>query len=1159
MATTLEVLGLRVDLDTKDAKRDMDRLQGAISKRLKGLDQSAKDFNKGLGKMVHQYTVVRRTAVPMLKDVEKSYGRLQRSVTDVNSELDRWRKKLTTSSAEERVEIEKEIKIWEKLRDSREKALSSMERTKEDLETRIVFDRDEFVEALKDAGRELYEPIDRLLSKDFPGAFESGGKLLGKAVEKTFKGGSLLAKAGGKFGQEAGERMLSRGKMSMARGGFFGKLGGAAQIAGGGALQGIGKLASGLAPVLNIISKLGPILSTMSTLLVGIVKLFVDAEAAAKEFNKEILSTAGSAAFLHNNFNRVDMGVADLGNTLKQIRDQATSLENMNWGINKDTHKAVLSSLTAEGVSLQRLQDDFDATAKSSKEAAGFAKSFGSTVQMAVAFSRNLGVSLQDITSLQSEMMTDMGMGLKSVELSFAQMSRAAADGGIASNKFFGIIRGVSADLSLYNTRMEETVKILGLLGKVMSPRNAQKFMQTATQALKGMSKVDRLKTNLLGGGNMGKLVEKDLDRKSKDIASKIAEAGGKAGLSREDLMTKSMSDLMQGVGQEQQGTLREAISEMRMDAKANRKGVFGQSVAGRNLGPGAALQAIKSSLNITGTGKLRDRRGDLGTEMLAEAVGIGEDQLAQMAKFEEAIDEQREDLKSDLKAGGERQAKAMKKLEKAGLKAEDIDSAGYDDILATLDKEQQEALKDAGKQIDYAKETSKFQSSLLDKIENIAEFIMNQVYNVLSGIWDTLVDSSIFGNEGKRKERDLAKIAKSAKDSDLNKALSDAEGDIYKFRASLMGSGGMQKLLGAAKGNQAVQSKMLEGANGVERQNAIEDALGKDIGKSLATRFEHLKYGGEDKYKGVMAEYERLKKEKGLDAADEYVRSQKREDLKYGSQMYDPSVLQELLSPEEMEQVLGKLGWHLDPLKLAKSFPELKDLAGVGSAQAAASERAEPTPPSPEKAEPTTPAPGQPTAPVTPSAAALERPALPKDAPTSDQQQKMISTLDDTHDALRRQGIVIDKSFLKSSVGRQVEDSTLEALRQALYEYYLYKDIKQADMMTAIQGGMSPRKIGSALADKLAEGVTSDKAISELTANASGGVVTSVEGGVAKVRPAAGEGLASIGKGEKIVPAGGGGGKVVVELVMNGDLKRLIRAEASNAIFEHEGARSKR
>jgi hypothetical protein len=171
-----------------------------------------------------------------------------------------------------------------------------------------------------------------------------------------------------------------------------------------------------------------------------------------------------------------------------------------------------------------------------------------------------------------------------------------------------------------------------------------------------------------------------------------------------------------------------------------------------------------------------------------------------------------------------------------------------------------------------------------------------------------------------------------------------------------------------------------------------------------------------------------------------------------------------------------------------------------------------------------------------------------------------VISTLDDTHLALRKQGIVIDKPFLKNHVGKQIEDSTLEALRQALYEYYLYKDLKTEDVGTAIRAGVAPRELGQALAEQLELGVTPDKAISTLHGNASGGMVTSIANGMAQVSPAPGEGLASVGKGERIMSAGGGGsGKMVVELVMNGDLKRLIRAEASNVYFENEGAKSKR
>jgi hypothetical protein len=49
------------------------------------------------------------------------------------------------------------------------------------------------------------------------------------------------------------------------------------------------------------------------------------------------------------------------------------------------------------------------------------------------------------------------------------------------------------------------------------------------------------------------------------------------------------------------------------------------------------------------------------------------------------------------------------------------------------------------------------------------------------------------------------------------------------------------------------------------------------------------------------------------------------------------------------------------------------------------------------------------------------------------------------------------------------------------------------------------------------------------LPGHASGGIVTGISGGFANVQPASGEGLASIGLGERIVPAGvsGGGGGI--------------------------------
>jgi hypothetical protein len=72
---------------------------------------------------------------------------------------------------------------------------------------------------------------------------------------------------------------------------------------------------------------------------------------------------------------------------------------------------------------------------------------------------------------------------------------------------------------------------------------------------------------------------------------------------------------------------------------------------------------------------------------------------------------------------------------------------------------------------------------------------------------------------------------------------------------------------------------------------------------------------------------------------------------------------------------------------------------------------------------------------------------------------------------------------------------------------------------------------------------------------NAMGGLVTGVARGMAIVA-SQGEGLASVGKGERIVPAGGGGGASGVNVVVNGiggpDLARLIEGKVVEGIREY-------
>jgi len=154
---------------------------------------------------------------------------------------------------------------------------------------------------------------------------------------------------------------------------------------------------------------------------------------------------------------------------------------------------------------------------------------------------------------------------------------------------------------------------------------------------------------------------------------------------------------------------------------------------------------------------------------------------------------------------------------------------------------------------------------------------------------------------------------------------------------------------------------------------------------------------------------------------------------------------------------------------------------------------------------------------------------------------------------------VKFDKAFLKSDMQRTMEQATLDAVRKALFEYYMYSAIedrsKVADYLAKGGGdiGTFAEEVGiSAQSGMLATDI--------LGANAGGGVVAGVRGGLAQVTAAAGEGLASVGPGERIVPAGrppAGGGAITIPINVNGvggdDLARIIQTKVIDGIAEYK------
>lgn len=1124
-----DVLTVGVDLDPKAALAAMQKFQRAMKTEMQGISKSTKSLDKTNQKLMKgaiDGIEDWEDAVEDLSDVTEKHERILKNLEDraksaAGAELDGLREQI---SLLKKITAGKKTAAGAGAKKGGRKGGGGVA-----LGGGGGEDRESFRDVARDFKDALKDSIGSFFAKDAKGLAESATKILGKGLKLGFKAvpaaGAGLSNLGGKLQKKGDEKIGAGGAMMGAM---------------GTALKGLGGVLGKFGPLLQMVGKLGPILSTVGSVLVSVVKLFIDAEAGAKQFQKELLATASTTEFLADAGGDSVAAFDELEKTVKGVRDAAFSLDNIKYGITPEETKAVVSALNQEGVSLRSIGAE-------AKQAGQTVQDFtGELVHSSVAYSRAFGVPLQEINSMQAELFTEMGQNLQKSRLSFAQMTLAASDSGIASNKFFAIIRGVSADLSLYNTRLEDAVKTLGLLGKVMSPRNAQKFMQTAMQALKGMGRLDRLKVGLLGGSTMAKAVQRDLDRKAKNIAQTIEEAGGKAGMTQADLLSKPYEELLQGVKKEQQGTLREAVSSLRMDTKANKKGAFGTAIAARNLGPAGALQAMKAALNIGGTGKLRDRRGDLGTEMMAENLGISEEQLDSMAKFEEAIDDERQTLKKGLADGDKN---VIAKLSKAGLKtAKDIDAAGYDQIYDALDKSTQELMKaDAGVQ-DMGKTQAKLTSSVLDKLGQLVEFVMNQIYNIMMGIWEAITDLPFFGGAEKKRHIQLMKMIKEGSKSGSNtvsKALSkvtseggdaeavkaimeeggqkltdallaDTEGNEKATEAqqklvdSLLSKGGAAATMKAARGtgvdfrlrDLVVARKVKSETDEAKKQGMSEDQIDQ-MSESMTKRFHDLFKHDQD------ALAKELEKQGGFSAEE----------------------LQEAgLSGRDIAQLASQIGQHMDLTSLADAFPDFEKQAG-----------------------------------------SVMRALDPK---LQEESAKAVIAGSDANQAVADQGarpgreslsVKFGPNFLRGKYKRTIAEAVLSSLRTALFEFYMYSKLDPKDVVQMLnKEKMSPSDFvagytGGSIKKGEPLSLTDKKDIDAMKPNAAGGLVTDVDGGLANVRAAAGEGLASIGPGERILPAGGrgAGGGVNIPVTVNGvggqDLARMIQAAIIDTVAEYK------
>ena len=1115
-------------------------------------------------------------------EINKAMGEARAAGKDEAEALEKIQKNLeaTTKTAKESLNLLKEEAFG---KDS-VAAVEAIETIKTEAEKARADLKKSFLEyGGKKAGADIAEGI-----KDGIGAI--GAKDVQGFAKGILKGLGAGGKGLGAHMQRWGAKKAADpdagGKMKMLAG-MTGKMGGA----------------------IGAIAKMGPALMATVGVVAAIVKTIMDADSAAKEFNKDLLSTGSTSEFLAGAGRDANAGFLELQDTVRSIQTAAFDFgENKAWGINKKTHSEYLGALQAEGVSLKHIDTDAKTAGKS---AGNFSAEM---VHVGVAYSRNFGVSLSEIGALQGEMFREMGASAGSVRDQFAMMGQAASDSGIAANKFFGIVRGMSADMSLFNLRMEDVVGTMKLLSKSMNTKNAESFMKTLTGFYKEMDLSGRIKATILRGEGATKgSLQKDSDVNIKAISSQVADKlGGGDKMANEvteaikgspkqlsDFIAKNQVKLAQ---EGNRGLVDAMYDAQNMQGKLTHGGLIDIASALKDASPITVMEQI-NGIAMKMTGKKLDALHNVDLLAATNLIGMSDQQLDQAKKAQRGIDSVKTNLVATLKDSSIEQSQEQKDmLKKMGVtgktqadiaKVEGMSNRDIWTSMTDAEKKNFKPAKTAAEQAEeFAKKQESLTQSLADKLDILADYLLNLVYRGLMLILDVMP-----GADDERVQARMQMDVMKSGNKQLRDALDQSGGNVGKFKGSAIMDTDIGKRTASILMNTGTEIEKLrnkqsdlikvseDGSKSNEERAAAEKEraqLDKDIDAK------------QEAYAGLVGAVQKdIGKYSASDQADKLfeamgqagVSGTKDRPGRLGDAMgavksgasWQDALEKSGFNAYEIGKIMGKALWALSPEQIASVLGEqakgVPTEAASPQAQASATldapgtGGAAATAPAVVSASPTAPGTGsgggKPAAVVVPDAQKqnknIEQALVGVDGSVLDMEDTIYKTLTgkDPH------GVRLGKPLPGWSEDG-IEKPVLKAMQQALFEFFLYSgdEAKVKDVLEAMGKDSKDITKGSdAVAwemKQLKEGQTPKAIGAGADPHADGGYVTDTSGPLAKIiRPAPGEAFASIGRGESILPSGGGkgggggGGSVKVELSFKDGMERFVEAKVLDTTYE--------
>lgn len=1107
MAREDEILKFGVEVESKKALAEFAKLQKGLSDRLKLIDKQSARIGKVGGKIwMGLGAKVRREYIPALKTADKvekyaaaniaRLGKTKELAHDLYIEALKKQQSLkvklastdrkikpeyeaaTKALSAQKDEVERLKDLWEDVgkeagdfQQLQKDATQHIADMREKLEANL--DVKDFVEGLKEGGENLRAPLKALLNDDVPEAFHSAAKLAGKVLISGMQVGAAKLRSKEK---PDGAGKAGNGKLMKA------------------AANALEKGASGLA-------RMTPVFGVIADGLKEALHIFLKLDALVKDFNKSLTQGSDSAKFLAARGGDASAAYKDVSNQLEKVRMRAHSLDNLSLGITPQQHAETLNALAQEG---QGMFEIGQAAARAGKPVEELSNDL---VKASVAFSRHMGVSVAEITQLQSQMSTDIGVSLDQTDKKLAMLSMEAAESGMATNKFFNVIRQSSDDMNLFNHRMEDSARLLKMLSKNMNPKEAGKFMQSLTNLVGGQDLQSRLKLTLFAdkgekGAAQG-IVMKDIDRRIGDMAQDLQLNTDEA----KEMTTaihKGTAETNKWIAKNTKkltAAQKSAVTKASIDStKALSGDLVNIASAAKNLGPKAGADLINKGLS-----KMPGLQGHsidtlTGTDYIATSVfGLSEDVIDGFKQMNAGTDQMKQELVNKLKEGTELSGEDVALLKNLHINAQDSDAAAKlqakdtDSIweaMSTLQKDQIKGVKDVyNVQEKIAKDTV----SMNDKLGIIAKWAQNQIASLPGGPAVAAAASGAVEVGGGIAKMVVVQTIATKAMAALPKVLGGA--------VSAATTGAAETAAVAAAEGAAVPAATAAGT-------AI---TGAGVAAGAAIAGAGLVAAG-----GLYAAYDQASKLSKESGEEGILGSLK-------SAWAGPS---KALTPDEYDKKFGK------PTATSTATPA------------------------------STAAPSVNPAPVEVKGQTLD--SIKKGIDDVVQGTKdtgiseVVKTLRDQNEVTLTDGfgvlagilkrdVKLSKSFVENELGPMVEKSVLDAVRVALVEYSLYKDMSAGAITSALKQGGDAK---SFVAGK----------VEAATAHAAGGFVAGQNpDGTAKVLKApAGEMPTTIGKGETIVPKGGaGGGGTSVTVNVNGiggsDLANMVKVAATNAIYEYK------